>query len=164
MTTIDTTETSLTIRRTFDALCERIWSAWTDPDEIEQWLRPAGFTVDFAEGDVRPGGAWRSGMRSPDGDVLVVCGEYREVVEPTRLVFTHAWEDGAGQSGDETLVTATLAADGDRTALTFHQEGLTSVEARDANEDGWNGVLEHLAGHLRATKASAGTPAEGDGQ
>lgn len=164
MTTIDTTETSLTIRRSFDIPRERVWNAWTDPDEIEQWLCPEGFTVDFAEGDVRPGGVWRSGMRSPDSHVVVVCGEYREVVEPERLVFSHAWEDGEGKPSDETLVTVTLAADGDRTALTFCQEGLSSVDSREANEDGWNGVLEHLAGHLRASEASAGTLAEGDGQ
>ena len=161
-TDIETTERSLIISRTFDASRERVWNAWTDPDEIERWLCPEGFTVAFAEGDVRPGGAWRSGMRSPDGDVLVVCGEYREVVEPERLVFTHAWEDSDGQPRNETVVTVTLAVDVDRTALTFRQEGLASVESREANEEGWNGVLEHLASHLRASGASTGSLAEGD--
>jgi uncharacterized protein YndB with AHSA1/START domain len=159
----ETTETSLTIRRVFDAPRERVWSAWTDPDEIEQWLRPEGFSVDFAEGDVRPGGAWRSGMRSPDGDAYVVGGEYHEVVEPERLVFTHAWED-EGEQDHETLVTVILATDGERTELTFRQEGLTSVESRDSHEEGWNGVLENLSDHLRAHGSSTEIPTENDGQ
>ena len=163
-TDIETTDRSLIISRTFDAPRERVWNAWTDPDEIERWLCPEGFTVAFAEGDVHPGGGWRSGMRSPDGDVLVISGEYREVVEPERLVFTHAWEDGEGQPGHETIVTVTLAADGDRTTLTFHQEGLASVESRDSHEEGWNGVLENLAGHLRTPGSSTGTLAGDDGR
>ena len=163
-TDIETTERGLIISRTFDASRERVWNAWTDPDEIERWLCPAGFTVAFAEGDVRPGGGWRSGMRSPDGDVLVICGEYREVVELERLVFTHAWEDEAREPGHETLVTVLFEAIGDRTALTFSQGGLAPVESRDSHEEGWKGVLENLAGHLHATGASLGRPVEGDTQ
>ena len=162
MSNHETTKRSLTITRTFDAPRERVWSAWTDPEAIEQWLCPEEFSVEFAEGDLRPGGRWRSGMRSPDGDAFVVCGEYREIVPPERLVFTHAWEDEAGEPGHETLVTVLLEAVGDRTSLTFSQVGLASVESRDSHEEGWNEVLDHLASHLHASEASFGRPVEGN--
>ena len=34
MTEISTSGTSLTIQRTFDASRERVWEAWTDPEQV----------------------------------------------------------------------------------------------------------------------------------
>ena len=65
--------------------------------------------------DIRPGGAFRFCMRSPQGTDYWKRGVYREIVEPERLVFTFAWEDAQGALGHETLVTVTFAAEGTQT-------------------------------------------------
>lgn len=40
--------------------------------------------------DVRPGGKWRATMFAANGSQEIHwTGEYREVIKPERLVFTH---------------------------------------------------------------------------
>jgi uncharacterized protein YndB with AHSA1/START domain len=98
----------LVITRSFDAPRSLVFKAWTEREHLVHWSAPKGFTITHSEGDLRPGGAWRACMRSPDGVDLWLGGVYREIVEPERLVFTHAWEDADGKRGHETLVTVTL--------------------------------------------------------
>ena len=43
-------------------------------------------------------------MRKSDGTELRLGGEYREIVEPEKLVFTHAWYDDNGNPGPETII------------------------------------------------------------
>lgn len=138
----------LIITRVFDAPRELVWMAWTDGAMMSQWSAPHGFTVHDGEQDVRPGGAWRCGMRAPDGEEHWVGGLYREVAPPTRLVFTHAWEEN-GKRGAETLVTVTLeAVAGGKTCMTFTQTGFTSAASRDGHKEGWSEAFERLAAHL----------------
>ena len=47
--------------------------------------------------DIRPGGAYRLCMRSPEGVDHWKRGVYREIVAPERIVFTFAWEDADGE-------------------------------------------------------------------
>ena len=138
----------LVITRILDAPRRLVFKAWTEPQHLVHWSCPHGFTLTHCEGDLRPGGAWRSCMRSTDGRDLWLGGVYREIVEPERLAFTHAWDDENGQPGHETLVTVTLADHGDRTELTFRQAFFESVEQRDGHQGGWTECFERLAAHL----------------
>ncbi len=52
--------------------------AWTEANHLLRWMCPAEFKVLFAENDLRIGGKWRSGMRSPEGEDFIHCGEYLE--------------------------------------------------------------------------------------
>jgi len=47
-----------------------------------------GFTAPSAKMDVRPGGQYRALIRSGEGKDYWFRGEYREVIEASRLVFT----------------------------------------------------------------------------
>src|SRR5438105_5799491 len=92
-----------------DAPREVVFAAWTDAEQAAQWWGPQGFTTISCEMDVRVGGGYRACMRSPEGTRHCRRGTYREIVPPTRLVFTYAWEDADGNPGHETLVTVTFA-------------------------------------------------------
>jgi len=138
----------LTITRVFDAPRELVFKAWTDSAHGSEWSAPRGFTVAVLEADLRPGGAWRLCMRTPEGQELWVGGVYREIVPPERIVSTHAWQNPDGTSGHETLMTVTLAARGDRTEMTFRQTGFESVEDRDGHREGWSESFDRLEEHL----------------
>jgi uncharacterized protein YndB with AHSA1/START domain len=58
------------VAREFDAPIERVWAAWTQPDDLKAWWGPAGFTCPRAEADVRVGGRIFVTMRAPDGQDL----------------------------------------------------------------------------------------------
>ncbi len=139
----------LVITRILDAPPSLVFKAWTEPEHLVHWSCPHGFTLTHCEGDVRPGGAWRSCMRSPEGRDLWLGGAYREIVEPERLVFTHAWEDETGKRGHETVVTVTLAERGGKTEMRFHQAFFESVESRDGHRGGWTECFDRLAAHLK---------------
>jgi uncharacterized protein YndB with AHSA1/START domain len=147
--TASQTRPELLIRRTFDAPRALVFKVWTDGDHLKNWCCPTGFTIPFSEGDIRPGGHYRTCMRSPEGEDHWVGGAYREIVENERIVFTHAWQDAGGKPGHETVVTITLedAAQGG-TALTLHQAFFESDASRDGHMEGWNETLDSLAEYL----------------
>lgn len=141
-------ERELVITRVFDAPRRLVFEAWADPDQLARWWGPRGFTTIFSEADVRPGGAWRRRIRSPEGTEHCSRGIYREIAAPARLVFTYAWEDAGGKPGHETVVTVTFEDLGERTRLTLRQAVFESVTARDAHRGGWSSCLDRFADYL----------------
>lgn len=145
-------ERVLEIVRVFDAPREAVWEAWTDPARAARWAGPHGFTATRVEGELRPGGAWRTCLRRDgDGAELWQGGVYRDVAGPERLVFTFAWDGVDGLPGPETLVSITFAehaGGGDRTRMAFRQAVFDTEANRDGHRDGWNEAFERLASHL----------------
>ena len=81
----------LRLTRVFDAPRHEVWREWTEPDRFADWYGGRGSEVPLASVsmDVRPGGAWRATMfAGPERREIRWAGEYREVVELERLVFT----------------------------------------------------------------------------
>lgn len=143
-------ERELVITRMFDAPRTLVFRAWTEPEHMMRWRGPKGFAVTVLDHELRPGGAYRIHMRSPEGTDHWLRGVYREIVEPERLVFTWAWEDEHGRPGHETLVTVTFEELDGRTRLTLHQAVFESVTARDAHHRGWSSALERLTESVAA--------------
>ncbi len=75
--------------RVFDAPRERVFNAFSDPDQLAQWWGPKGFTNTFHEFDMRPGGIWRFVMHGPNGVDYPNKSVFVEVVKPERIVFDH---------------------------------------------------------------------------
>lgn len=141
----------LTITRVFDAPCHLVFEAWTNPDHLKKWCAPKGFTIPSSEGELRPGGVWRSSMKSPEGELLKMGGVYQEVVPDEKLVFTHAWDEETGGTGHETVVTVTFADLDGKTLMHFHQAVFATKESRDGHEGGWTQCfdkLEELLGEM----------------
>ena len=74
-----------------------------------------------------------------------VGGIYREVVPNSRLQFTWAWHSTPER---QSLVTVTVAQDGEGTLLTLNHEQFFDEKARDDHQRGWTGTLEKLARYL----------------
>ena len=142
---------SLRLVRVFDAPRERVFAAWTDPDQFKQWMCPPGFGLDRCELDVRPGGTWRVHGHKPDGSHVAKSGFYREVERPERLVFTwahHGDDSFASPRGDETTVEVTLRALGDKTELTLVQGPFVDLPNLTGHAEGWKGCFTKLTAFL----------------
>ena len=135
---------ALVFNRKLNASLERVFAAWTEPDQLKRWFGPPEYQVLEAETDVRVGGGWRLRMQRPDGGEAVLSGEYLEIQPPTRLSFTwnSRWDDNVLEG---TTVTLTLKAAGDGTELTLTHDGFKSDEMRDGHKEGWTGCLDGLA-------------------
>jgi uncharacterized protein YndB with AHSA1/START domain len=145
-------ERELVIARVFDAPRELVFCAWTDPVRFAQWCGPQGFGVTVLEMDVRPGGAWRKRMRSPDGVDYSRSGVYREVVVPERLVFTYESDDPAGIAGFETLVTIDFIAQGGKTLMNFRQGAFESAATLASHTGGWTSAFERFSQFLSGSR------------
>ncbi|QGM46759.1 SRPBCC family protein [Methylocystis heyeri] len=136
---------TLVMRRTFDAPRILVWKAWTESDHLMRWMCPANFNVTFAENDLRIGGRWRSGMRSPEGEDFVHCGEYLEIEKPSRLVFSHGWERNHLEPAADTRITVVLDEIGGKTRMIFVHAGLATETSACSHREGWTGAFENLA-------------------
>jgi uncharacterized protein YndB with AHSA1/START domain len=162
-----TSDTDFVISRVFDAPRGLVWKAWTVPAQMAQWWGPKAFTNPVCEMDVRPGGAYRLTMRSPEGVDYPVKGVFREVVEPERLVMTldcsehppewHDLVDPKRAKGDtnpagEMLSTVTFEDADGGTRLTVRTR-FSSAKVRDAMlaigmTEGWSQSLDRLGALL----------------
>jgi uncharacterized protein YndB with AHSA1/START domain len=134
---------SLTLKRRLKAPPAKVFDAWADPQKLVLWFGPAHTVQDSvrAQMDVRPGGRFRVQFSTDEGESHEVGGTYKEHVPDKRLVFTWAWHTTPER---ESLVTITLAPDGDGTLLTLHHEQFFDEPARDGHQRGWTGTLEKL--------------------
>jgi uncharacterized protein YndB with AHSA1/START domain len=143
------TEQELVMTRVFDAPRVLVWKAWTEREHLLRWSCPKDFTMLFSEGDLNVDGAWRAGMRSPEGREYVMGGQYREITPPERLVFTHGWEKDELHDDHETLVTVRLEENNGCTLMTFTQSNLATASSRDGHAEGWTGAFDNLSNLLQ---------------
>ena len=134
---------TLRLRRTFAAPPERVFRAWTTPEEMKQWKAPGDMTTPVAEVDLRPGGKYRIHMRAPDGAEHHLVGVYRTVEPPRKLVYTWRWQDDP--DAPETLVTVEFLDRGGATDLVLTHDLFPNEEASKRHETGWTGCFEKLA-------------------
>ncbi|AHG01740.1 hypothetical protein HALLA_00180 (plasmid) [Halostagnicola larsenii XH-48] len=126
----------LTISRTFDAPRERVWRAFTDSDELEQWFVPEGMTASVRANELEAGGEmsihWTDGERRIENE-----GHYVDVVEEERLVSGEETD-----AGDLRLTYEFRDVDGG-TEVVITQEFPGSVP--DGAAAGWANMLDRLA-------------------
>jgi uncharacterized protein YndB with AHSA1/START domain len=87
------------LERSFDAPVDLIWRMWTDPEHFKEWYGPQGALIPVAKMDVRAGGKRLvcMEMQTPSGPMQMwFTGEYLEVVEDARLVYTESIADENG--------------------------------------------------------------------
>jgi uncharacterized protein YndB with AHSA1/START domain len=140
---------SIPITRVFEAPRERVWREWTEPDRFVDWFGGEGEVPSSSVAmDVRVGGAWRLTRRIGDGEVSW-HGEYREVVEPERIVFTLS--DRPPPDAGHALVVVDLREVGEgRTEMRFEQRGSLSPAQSGAARYGWSRFFDRLAERLAA--------------
>ena len=125
-------ERAINIVRVFDASPERLWREWTEPERFADWFGGVQSEIPLSsvEMDVREGGSWRLTMLADRGEILW-HGEYHEVVEPSRVVFTIT--DVPPPAADYHLITVDLVDLGDgRTEMRFEQRGPMPEEQVEA--------------------------------
>ncbi len=141
------TDTALLLRRRLPAPRDEVFRAWTQPEHLKRWSCPVGFEVVEAVVDLRLGGRYRLGMRSPGGEVFTTSGEYREISPPQRLVYTWRWDS---PEAVETLVTVEFEDLGQETGLLLRHERFADPARRDSHLGGWNGCLQNLDRYFAA--------------
>lgn len=149
-------ELDLVLVREVDVPVELVWEAWTTPASVKQWFVPKPWSVTDCEIDLRPGGIFRTVMRSPEGQEFPNLGCYLDIVPNHRLIFTDALLPGF-RPAPKPFFTAALILEpipaGTRyTAMAIHGD----LDARKTHEDmgfygGWSTVVDQLVAHIKAS-------------
>ena len=143
-------ETTLKIRRTFQAPRERVFRAWTDAAELARWFAPsAEYSTRVPELDLKVGGKYKLEMQHKGGNINKVGGTYREIVPPEKIVFTWRWENDP--SAHESLVTIEFLDLGPATQVLLTHVQLPDVDQRDKHSQGWDGCLTRLEQYFEAS-------------
>ncbi len=150
------------IERRFDAPIDKVWAMWTEAALFQSWYGPMGMTVPTAEMDVTVGGTRKicMEMQRPDGNMQMwFTGVYKEISQPSRLVYTEAMCDADGViippqkmgmpegTPEVTEVIVTLQAEGDQTVMTMVHVG---VPDGSPGAGGWGQAFDKLAEVLSA--------------
>jgi uncharacterized protein YndB with AHSA1/START domain len=142
-------EDGIVITRVFHAPRERVWQEWTEPERFADWFGgpDADVPLSTVAMDVRPGGAWRLTMFfAPDRREINWKGEYREVVEPERLVFTVS--DQPGEDAYELVIVELTELGDGRTEMLFRQRGHMTAEQYRGAAEGWTGFFDRVDDRL----------------
>jgi uncharacterized protein YndB with AHSA1/START domain len=133
---------TLVVRKIIRASPERLFDAWTRPEQLRNWWGPTSVTCIGAEIDLKVGGRYRIANQFPDGKVLWIGGEYELIERPGRLVFSWQLESPAAPAE---RVTVTFAPRGESSEVTVTHERIANAATRNLHEQGWLGCLDGLA-------------------
>jgi uncharacterized protein YndB with AHSA1/START domain len=162
MTDTSGSEDAVIIERSFAAPVDLIWKMWTDPEHFAAWYGPNGATVPVAKMDVRVGGSRLVSMemQTPNGPMRMwFTGEFREVVENERLVYSESMSDEHGNvmSAEDmgmpaghpttTEVRVELERIGGHTKMVMTHLGIPGDSPGAA---GWTMAFDKLAAHIAA--------------
>ncbi|GAB5467067.1 MAG: SRPBCC domain-containing protein [Rhodospirillales bacterium] len=142
----------------FRAAPERVFRAWTDPEEIKKWFGPGGGGLQSASIDLRVGGAWRFDFPAAEGRRDSLHGEYLEIDPGRRLVFswTHlrAFDDGREEVTPASQVTVTFEPSDQGAFVRLLHERIAREAGRLGVGEGWNGAFASLE-RLFATEVAS---------
>jgi uncharacterized protein YndB with AHSA1/START domain len=153
------------VERVFAAPKELLFQAWTRLDQLQEWWGPAGFAWVEGKLDLREGGTFHYGLRSPAGSVMWGKFVYREVHPSTKLSFVVSFSDEKGGISRhplsltwprEILSTLTFADCEGGSVLRMRgepvnadeDERMTFERGLDGMSDGWRGTMNQLDEHL----------------
>lgn len=152
------------VTRTLDAPRERVWQAWSDPNDVTTWWGPQGFTSPMCRMDFREGGTTLVCMRSEQGWELYNTWSYRSIEPPARIEFVQGFADEHGNSvapADLGLppgipevvrhVVSLVAGDDDTTELTVHEYGYPNEEIAEVSRAGMEQCIDKMASRLAET-------------
>ncbi|HMB57535.1 MAG TPA: SRPBCC family protein [Arenimonas sp.] len=153
----------LEFERVVDVPRERIWAAWTTPALLTVWFTPAPWRTMEAEVDLRPGGIFRTLMRSPEGQDFPNLGCYLEVIENEKLVWTNVFTPGfrpsAALSADATAgfaFTAVISLQAQGSGTRYRARVIHGNQADRAKhaamgfEQGWGRALDQMLAMIKA--------------
>ncbi len=137
-------EQEVLITRIFEAPRERVWTAWTDPDQVAAWFGPEHFDTppDKVRIDLRVGGRYELTMVQRDsGREFPVGYEIIELDEPALLVLRSDPMPEAGMH-EPTVTRVELHDHGDKTRMTL-TDGPYPAGGGHA-EAGWRSAFDQL--------------------
>jgi len=126
-----------TISRRLAAPRDLVWKMWTEAEHLARWWGPKGFAWLSGTIDLRPGGIFHYGVKSPGGAEMWGRFVFHDIVAPERLSFVNSFSNAEGGITRapffadwplEVFNTLTLTEDGDGTLVTLRGAPINASE------------------------------------
>lgn len=144
MPTANTNTNTIRLHRVLRAKPERVYRAFLDPDALDKWMAPNGFTGKVYHVDAKVGGSYKMSFTNfSTGKSHSFGGTYVELKPNELLKYTDKFDD-ANMPG-EMITTVTLKEVFCGTELHITQEGVPAVIPAEACYMGWQESLILLA-------------------
>ncbi len=134
----------IVIETTVKSTIDRVWAAWTTPDDINQWNAASDdWHTPRSTNDLRVGGTFSYRMEARDGSFgFDFGGTYTHVEHGKRIDYV---------LGDGRTVSVTFepADGGIKVVEAFDAEDVNSAEMQ---RQGWQAILERFRAHVEAGK------------
>jgi uncharacterized protein YndB with AHSA1/START domain len=159
------TSKAFEMTRILQAPRARVWQAWTDADQLQEWWGPKGCKLTVASLDFREGGFFHYAMQYALTPPMWGRFLYREISAPDQIVWLNSFSNERGGIARapfgtdipfeiQNTVTFTEMDGGTTVHLRAVPFGAPDAECRifedmfASLEQGYGGTLDQLAAHL----------------
>ena len=134
---------NITIETTVQAPIDKVWRAYTSPEDIIQWNAASDdWHTTSSSVELRVGGTFSSRMEAKDGSFgFDFAGTYTKII-PNELIEYEFLNRSAS-------VEFIQIQDGVKVRITFVAETEHSIEEQ---ENGWQAILDKFARHVEGKK------------
>lgn len=131
----------ITVETTVAAPIEKVWRAYTTPEDIMKWNAASeDWHTTAATVDLRPGGNFSSRMEAKDGSMgFDFEGTYTKVVEHKLIEYSFGDREAEVEFND--------TPQGVLVRVTFDAETTFSI---DQQREGWQAILNNFKRHVEA--------------
>lgn len=152
-TVLEATENKLQLQRTFAASIERVWAAWTDPNQVYRWFGCPESKGISANIDLKVGGAYEVHIIA-HGQDMTMKGVIAELELKRKLVIEWSWdgnEDMAGLPPTRAEIAMKEVKGG--TQVTLTHSGFPNAEVCGQHQQGWSASLERIDNFVDSAEA-----------
>jgi uncharacterized protein YndB with AHSA1/START domain len=139
----DNQQIAIETSKKFQVPVDQLFDAWNNTEKLKEWWHPFNKNLSEVKNELKEGGTVKYDF---EGEPQChVSGEYKEVIENKRLVYTWNWdlEHDEMSNGDYTL-TIDFIPEEDGSRLQVKQEGFTDENAREPHKRGWDRGIFYL--------------------
>lgn len=141
---------NLVVRRTINASPQRLFEAWTQPEQLQGWWGPKSARCAKVELDLRVGGSYRITHEFDDGRTVWIEGEFHVINPPHKLMYTWRVRPSPVDPSDPEMVTVRFEPKGDGAEVIVVHERIQGEPIKETHAQGWDDCLDGLVAWLKS--------------
>jgi uncharacterized protein YndB with AHSA1/START domain len=94
--TVDKETNTVKVKREFNASLANVWSAWTEPEILDQWWAPSPWKARTKSMDFKEGGRRLYAMVGPEGEEHWAIADFTSITPKTNFKYLDAFCDSEG--------------------------------------------------------------------
>lgn len=98
---VDKENRKITVDREFAATSDKVWTAWTTPEMLDQWWAPKPWKANTVSMDFTVGGRWLYYMQGPEGERHYSFADYQAIDTGKSYTATDGFCDEKGNVNHE---------------------------------------------------------------